>query len=1114
MQTGHSGLINALAISPDGKLLASGGGSLDKSVVIWDVGTGQELTVLKGHTEPIRSLAFSPDSAFVASGSSDKTTKVWNLQKGSLQFSLPDTAAVYGIKFSANGKTLQTASNNLKTWDLTNGSMLSSRGGPITSRVVFSADGRLVSYTSRNAIVIADSATGRVLQTLSGHKDSIFGLVFSPDGATLASASVDKTAKLWNVATGKEIKTLVGFGNNVLGVAFSPDNKLLLTSSMDKAIRVWDLADTTRPKRVVPGYDRGGELILFTPDGAKVVDQGGGFAEEEGSASRLWDLATGKELRRFQGHSSSVTQIALSNDKRLLAQGTWGDYITVWNLVDVQQTRILKGRSFTTAVALSANAKTLATGEGYGLVELWETATGRLNYSLPKDDNVINHMAFSPDGKLFVNESGQVGQQLRIWDLVANRQQVKFEHGVAAIKKIAFSSDSTKVVGKGLDGSITIWDSRSGEKLKTYNSQDAAGFPEIEALAPDLFKLDLVTPELKLEPDQNKINLTDTTTNNVVVSLVSLAPADWAVVTPNGLFDASQGARKLMHYSIGIEPVGLDQMKDLYYVPTLLEKALKREPLPKVELFSARDLFPEAIYNQPKAGQKVFIIKLRNRGGGIGPVAVSVNGTEIIADARPPGTDALVTELTITIDLAGVKQIIPGTENKLSVTARNATGSLSSKGSAKGAEIYFTDDSAVSANKPELYAIVGGVADYVDGHLHLLYSAKDAEDFAAALEIGAAKFLGRDKVHLRLLTTQKVEKPFMGVDSQVLSAEKDSFRKVFAEFAGKAKPNDLLIVYLSGHGVATKLNNDPTKPGGDTYLYLTREAYTTEPTALANKEIRTATTISGDELLKWIKDIAPFSKALVLDTCAAGAAVESLTGKRSDPEETVRVRAIEHLKDTTGFFILMGSAGDRVSYEATPYRQGLLTYSLLEAFKGAKLHDGGYANVGQLFEYSQDRVPSIARSLDLSQQPRFLAPEVGSPFDFALYTTTEQQLFQLRSPSPLILRASLQNRDLGYDNLKLLPLFNKALLAASVSSGGDSQPSLVFVDASEMQDALIPSGSYTVAANQVTIKLNLIRNEQPAATLTVEGIVTDEQSKAELIHKLVAAVSAKAQALR
>jgi hypothetical protein len=305
------------------------------------------------------------------------------------------------------------------------------------------------------------------------------------------------------------------------------------------------------------------------------------------------------------------------------------------------------------------------------------------------------------------------------------------------------------------------------------------------------------------------------------------------------------------------------------------------------------------------------------------------------------------------------------------------------------------------------------VSKYVDDNLNLRYSAKDGVDFARALEIGAAKFLGRDKVHIRLLVGDKTENKtlFTVPDASELSPSKENFRKVFGEFAAKAKQNDILVVYLSGHGVALK------QQGGDSYLYLIQEAYTTDNSALAEEKIRTATTVSSEELVQWIKEIPASKKALVLDTCAAGAAAESLKTRKDVPSD--QIRALERLKDRTGFFVLMGSAADKVSYETTTYRQGLLTYSLLQALKGAKLHDGGYADVGQLFDYAQDRVPQLAQNIGAIQQPRSLRPDIGSPFDIGLYTAAEQELFRLPSPNPLILRPSLQNKELGYDNLRL-----------------------------------------------------------------------------------------------
>ncbi|MGH9883109.1 MAG: caspase family protein, partial [Pyrinomonadaceae bacterium] len=312
-------------------------------------------------------------------------------------------------------------------------------------------------------------------------------------------------------------------------------------------------------------------------------------------------------------------------------------------------------------------------------------------------------------------------------------------------------------------------------------------------------------------------------------NLVALDKDDWAVITTSGLFDATPGARKLMHYVVAMEVVTLEQMKNLYYLPGLLQKVMRGDSLPKLPLFTAQELFPDAEYQQLQPGQKTFIVKLRNRGGGIGPVQVLVNGTEVIADARPTGLDPQAKEATLTIDLTNVKQLVPGQENKLEVIASNVRESLNSKNSARGVKVVFVGEGPALAEPTQLYAIIGGVSKFLDDQLNLRYSAKDARDFARALEIGAAKFLGRDKVHIRLLAGDKTEnKTLTGADSSELTPSKENFRKVFAEYAAKAKPNDILVVYLSGHGVALK---------DKSYLYLIQEAYTTDIAVLAEDNI-------------------------------------------------------------------------------------------------------------------------------------------------------------------------------------------------------------------------------------------------------------------------------------
>jgi len=123
---------------------------------------------------------------------------------------------------------------------------------------------------------------------------------------------------------------------------------------------------------------------------------------------------------------------------------------------------------------------------------------------------------------------------------------------------------------------------------------------EVSAVVPDFFEKsddEPITPNGRFQIKQGvngKLDLYEVKTGKMLASLIALDEEDWAVVTPDGLFDASPKARQLMHYIIGLEPISLAQMKDVYYVPGLLQKIFKSEPLPKVELFSKKDLFPDS----------------------------------------------------------------------------------------------------------------------------------------------------------------------------------------------------------------------------------------------------------------------------------------------------------------------------------------------------------------------------------------------------------------------------------------------------------------------------------------------------------------------------------------
>ena len=390
------------------------------------------------------------------------------------------------------------------------------------------------------------------------------------------------------------------------------------------------------------------------------------------------------------------------------------------------------------------------------------------------------------------------------------------------------------------------------------------------------------------------------------------------------------------------------------------------------------------------------------------------------------------------------------------------------------------------------------------------YAAKDAQDIAHAIELGAVRLLGdKNKVHIRLLATQTSDTPVKlhVPDAKVLDPTKQNFEAAFADFR-RARPQDVLIVYLAGHGISLRLNQQSGQPGGDTYLYLTREATTTDLDILKVEAARKAMAISSEELVQLVtRENKALKRVLILDTCAAGAIAPSLIGKRDLPSD--QLLAIERLKDNTGFYVLMGAAADKVSYEATRYAQGLMTYALLDGIRGPALTDESYAFVSRLFEHAQTAVQEMAKNIGGVQRPYLLIPDTSENFAIGRFTADEQRGIKLALPKPIILSPYLQNERLRFDNLKLTPLLRQHLRQVSFVGARGGEAPIVFVEATEMVDAITPSGGYTVEGDTLKITVVLVRNNETIGReISVAGKVSEKET---LVKQLANAVTQAAQ---
>jgi WD40 repeat protein len=412
--TGHDDSVYALAMSANGKLLASS--STDWTVRIWDCATGQQLhkIQLPGKDEAAYSVAFSPDGKLLAAGCTDTNIYVWRTTTAELVTRLECHASgVTSVAFSPDGKTLASGDENttIALWDVATWTERLSRAahrGQIEA-MAFSPDGRtLVSGGRDGTIRFWQAATGKQMRLIRLPSRDLRCLAYAPDGRSVASGHEDKSIRFWDPATGAELRQFRGHADSVCSVNFSPDGSLLVSGSKDHAIRVWDVASGKEISRAPgKGKKNSGTSGTFSPDGKVLA-----CAYEQPSIElRHWPANT--SIRQLHGGKDNrASEIKFSADGKIVGASGPDGSLYLWDIANGRElpqfTRhlLFGGQHF----AFAPDSRIVATVGSYLPPRLWEVATGdELRFYEDDFDGCWDRasaVAFSPDGKTLAVAGG------------------------------------------------------------------------------------------------------------------------------------------------------------------------------------------------------------------------------------------------------------------------------------------------------------------------------------------------------------------------------------------------------------------------------------------------------------------------------------------------------------------------------------------------------------------------------------------------------------------------------------------------------------------------------------------------------------------------------------
>ncbi len=541
--TGPGRPVLSVAFSGDGRLLAAAGGDAAGGFVrVWEYPGGASVLADDSPRTAVRSVALSPDGERLSTARADGAVTIRPVADGpAVLDTLGHTKAATGVAFSPDGAALASCGEDgaVHLWRPAEKAVpVWTNRHPTPARAVaFSPDGGAVASVSGTLLresgvygarpgelAVWGTDKGDTRKKIDAHLGVVYAVAFSRDGRRLVTGGEDRLVKVWRADTLAEERSLYGFTSPILAATVSPDGARVAaaggssrTLNPGGELRMWDLLPP-RPALEVKSQTYY-NTAAFSPDGRLIGGCGG-----EGVV-RLWDAATGAEVRALTGLKPNVYDLAFSRDGlRVVAAGQSGQ-VAVWETAAGRLVHTVGGKEYLIRSAVSPDGRTVATGaigetvrlfdaetgqqtgtlnlpgpasgrrtgrsavtlafspdgrrlavaqaggQESSVVSVWDTASWRRLALLDGPSNIVNTLAFSPDGRRLAAAVGRdmatLPGELLVWDTAAWQELAVLRGHALGVLGVAYSPDGTRLVTTSADNTIKVWDAATHQELLT-----------------------------------------------------------------------------------------------------------------------------------------------------------------------------------------------------------------------------------------------------------------------------------------------------------------------------------------------------------------------------------------------------------------------------------------------------------------------------------------------------------------------------------------------------------------------------------------------------------------------------------------------------------------------